>query len=182
MRINYDSINLSNASIQHHITTECSALKIEHKFLSNETAEALRTIRKILEKFPEYGVVDLLALYSPKDVILSIVALSRLQNIVFNQQTDKDTTIHDGGDPIDEQTLNDLAHYAKFAHAAYGWKGLAAFCGRLHFGGDSRALVKRCGIRRRDILMASWHSRANRPVSSVHCSGHFQLHLNMNGC
>jgi len=134
--------------------------KIQNKFLSNETADALKTIVKVMESFPDYGVVDLLGLYSPKDVILSIIALSRLQTSVpsrINANADNFS--------IDSETLHDLAYYAKFAHAAYGWKGLAAFCGRLHLGGDSRALMKRCGIDRRDILMANWHSRANRPVS-----------------
>jgi hypothetical protein len=143
---------------------------MEYKFLSTETAQALRTIRKILESFPEYGVVDLFGLYSPKDVILSIIALSRLQSIVSNQQNAKIKSTDKDNNSIDEETLNDLAYYAKFAHAAYGWKGLAAFCGRLHLGGDSRALVKRCGIHRRDILMANWHSRANRPVSIILCT------------
>lgn len=137
---------------------------MEHKFLSAETANALKTIRKIVESFPEYGVVDLFGLYSPKEVILSILALARLQSVVSSQQP-KNANVNDNDNSIDGETLDDLAHYVKFAHAAYGWKGLAAFCGRLHLGGDSRALVKRCGIRRSDILMAHWHSRANRPVS-----------------
>ena len=131
--------------------------------MSNETADALKTIRKIVEAFPDYGVVDLFGLYSPKDVILSIIALSKLQSVVDSEQSFKDD--HDDDNAIDNNTLDELYHYSKFAHAAYGWKGLAAFCGRLHLGGDSRALVKRCGIRRSDILMANWHSRANRPVS-----------------
>ena len=113
-----------------------------------------------MESFPDYGVVDLLGLYSPKDVILSIIALSRLQTSIPSRI---DANADDFS--IDSETLHDLAYYVKFAHAAYGWKGLAAFCGRLHLGGDSRALMKRCGIDRRDILMANWHSRANRPVS-----------------
>jgi hypothetical protein len=154
-------------------------VKIEHKFLSNETAQAIKTIRKILESFPEYGVVDLLGLYSPKDVILSIISLSRLQRVVeychSRDSSRGSATVNsiDDAIPIKRETLNDLAHYAKVAHAAYGWKGLAAFCGRLHFGGDYRALIKRTGIHRRDILMANWHSRTNRPVS---CYVYF-LHL-----
>lgn len=114
-----------------------------------------------MESLPDYGIVDLLGLFSPKEIIHSIIALSRLQTSVPSRI---DTN---GADDfsIGSETLHDLAYYAKFAHAAYGWKGLAAFCGRLHLGGDSRALMKRCGIDRRDILMANWHSRANRPVS-----------------
>lgn len=147
---------------------------MEHKFLSTETANAVKTIRKVVVSFPEYGVVDLFGLYSPKEVILSIIALARLQSVVSNHhQQQKQQQLKnekDMNNSIDKETLNDLAHYAKFAHAAYGWKGLAAFCGRLHLGGDIRALVKRCGIRRSDILMAQWHSRANRPVSATFTS------------
>ena len=118
-----------------------------------------------MESFPDYGVVDLFGLYSTKDVILSIIALSRLQSVESNYKNVKVESTNERDSPIDIETLNNLAYYAKFAHAAYGWKGLAAFCGRLHLGGDSRALVKRCGITRRDIIMANWHSKANRPVS-----------------
>lgn len=108
-------------------------------------------------------------LYSPKDVILSIIALSKLQSVVSCQKDNKDRSREEDADPIGKETLDELAHYAKFAHAAYGWKGLAAFCGRLHLGGDSRAMMKRCGIHKSDILMANWHSRANRPVSCALC-------------
>jgi len=37
--------------------------QMERKFLSSETANALKTIRNIIEKFPEYGVVDLFGMY-----------------------------------------------------------------------------------------------------------------------
>eukprot|EP00804_Cyclotella_cryptica_P009082 CCRYP_003168-RB/>CCRYP_003168-RB protein AED:0.15 eAED:0.15 QI:21/0.71/0.37/1/0.85/0.75/8/0/938 len=173
--------------------------KMEQKFLSSETAQALGTIRNILESFPEYGVVDLFGLYSPKDVILSVIALSRLQRICDVIQEDGKERKEEYSSSIDEQLINDLAHYVKFAHAAYGWKGrllklpdltflcstvnrwfsshtvlnlsisqgLAAFCGRFHLGGDNRALVKRTGIERRDILMTNWHSKTNRPAFFV---------------
>ena len=72
----------------------------------------------------------MLALYSPKDVILSIVALSRLQNIVSDQQIGKNNT-GCGSGLVDELTLNDLAHYAKFAHAAYGWKVSTSYASSL---------------------------------------------------
>ncbi|KAL3802113.1 hypothetical protein HJC23_010869 [Cyclotella cryptica] len=134
----------------------------------SETAQAIKTIRKILESFPKYGVVDLIGLYLPKDVILSIISLSRVQRVVkyvnSRDSSNANATVDsvDNASPIEREMLDDLARYAKFAHAAYGWKGLAAFCGKLHFGGDYHALMKRTGIHRRDILMANWHSRTNR--------------------
>jgi hypothetical protein len=150
---------------------------MEYKFLSTETARALKTINRVLESFPEYGVVDLLGLYSPKDVILSIIALSRLQRVVefCNDRNSSNENANANSTSISRETLDELAHYATFAHSAYGWKGLAAFCGRFHFGGDNRALVKRTGIRSgRDILMTNWHSKTNRPVSA--CSVQVWLH------
>jgi hypothetical protein len=39
------------------------ASQMERKFLSSETANALKTIRNIIEKFPDYGVVDLFGMY-----------------------------------------------------------------------------------------------------------------------
>lgn len=46
--------------------------KMEQQFLSPETARRIKTIKRILSSFPDYGVVDLFGLYSPKEVILSI--------------------------------------------------------------------------------------------------------------
>jgi hypothetical protein len=36
---------------------------LEQKLVSSETAKAFKTIRGIIESFPEYGVVDLFGLY-----------------------------------------------------------------------------------------------------------------------
>ena len=142
---------------------------MENKFLSEGTRKALKTINKIFESFPDYGVVDLFGLYPPKDVVLSIIALSRLQRVLethanfFDADVDSDT-VAGGGKEMNATLLEELAHYSKMANAAYGWKGVLAFCGRLHFG-DNRALVKRTGIRKQDIILANWHSKVNRPVS-----------------
>ena len=138
--------------------------QMEHKFVSKETATALRTIGNIIDAFPDYGVVDLFAMYSPKDVIWSIVALSRLQRVL---EPDLDDVDEDDSNIItDRQLLEELAHYCSFANAAYGWKGLP-FCGRLHLGGDNHVLIRSTGIRRRDIVATNWHAKANRPVRST---------------
>jgi hypothetical protein len=36
---------------------------MEQKLLSSETAKALKTIRGIIKRFPEYGIVDLFGMY-----------------------------------------------------------------------------------------------------------------------
>jgi len=137
--------------------------KIEQKFLSPETASAVKTIQKTLAAFPDYGVVDLFGLYSPKEVVLSILALSRLQRVLATRKNADDEDKKKNENAIDKSVIEELAYYSIFANVAYGWKGGAAFCGRFHFGND-RALMRRTGIEQHDILMTNWHSRANRPA------------------
>jgi hypothetical protein len=145
--------------------------KMEQQFLSKETARRIKTIKRILVSFPDYGVVDLFGLYSPKEVVLSIVALSRLQHVLEtrnnmsdNDDDDKDTLEKKKNETaIDNDILDELAHYCVFANVAYGWIPGVAFCGRFHFGNE-RALIRRTNIHQRDILMTHWHSRRNRPA------------------
>lgn len=102
--------------------------------------------------------------YSPKDVIKSIVALSKLQHVILESSSSasskKNETII-----VDKQLIQELAHYCKFANAAYGWKGFA-FCGiGWHpFGGNNRMLIRSTGITKHDIITTNWHSKANRPA------------------
>ncbi len=98
---------------------------------------------------------------SPRDVILSIVALSRLQQVL--ETSEQRTSGGSNTNITDKQLLDELAYYCTFANAAYGWKGFA-FCGRLHLGGDYRVLARSTGIDRRDIVTANWRSKANRPA------------------
>ncbi len=102
---------------------------------------------------------------SPKDVIWSFVALSKLQHILQHDTEDDTKNVHHNNDvPLNKKLLEELAHYCSFASAAYGWKGFA-FCGRLHpFGGNYRVLARSTGIDRQDIVTANWHSKANRPA------------------
>ncbi|KAL7530845.1 hypothetical protein ACHAXR_010145, partial [Thalassiosira sp. AJA248-18] len=145
--------------------------QIIQKMVSAETTTAVKTIHNIIEAFPDYGVVDLFGMYSPKDVIWSIVALSRLQHVLESGYEDdtRDFKANDNDDNqrddiiVDKQLFEELAHYCAFANAAYGWKGFA-FCGRLHLGGNNRVLVRSTGIERRDIVITKWHSKANRPA------------------
>ena len=137
--------------------------KTAHNFFSPETARAIKTIKQILAEFPDYGVVDLLGLYSPKEVILSILALSRLQHVIAIRQNKQDEEDRYEENSIDNSTIHELAYYSTFANVAYGWKG-SAFCGRMQLGNNNRALMRRTGIKHQDVLMTNWHSRAHRPA------------------
>ena len=64
----------------------------------------------------------------------------------------------------EKELLSDLAHYAVFANAAYGWKLGFALSGILHLG-DMKALIKKTGVRKEDIVATRWHSRTYLPVS-----------------
>ncbi|KAL7543495.1 hypothetical protein ACHAWF_014294 [Thalassiosira exigua] len=189
------------------------SLQMERKFLSRETAQALETVRAVVAKFPEYGVVDLLGTYrmpcssiscasgnfsntardrhfsgmhpnapkevrcddlrsnyvrrSPKDVIWSIVALSRLQRVSDSTGDERrNVATNAAAAAKDRELLGELVRYCAFANAAYGWKGFW-FTGRWHFGEGDRVLVRSTGIDRRDIVTANWHSKANRPAYYV---------------
>jgi hypothetical protein len=39
---------------------------------------AMKTVRQIIEIFPDHGVIDVFSLYPTKDVIASMLAFSRL--------------------------------------------------------------------------------------------------------
>lgn len=137
--------------------------RIEKKFVSSETSRALRTVKSILDNFAEYGVIDLLSLYSPRDVIASIIALSRLQAVLSDDDIKRKRFGKKKEAEVDEALLDELAHYSHFASVAYGWKG-GLFCGGLQFGRNNRVLSRRTGVKMEDIVQANWHSRANRPA------------------
>jgi len=61
--------------------------EIASKLLSNESAIAVKTIRDIIKNFPEHGVVDVFKEYPTKDVVMAILALSRLQRAVYVSPT-----------------------------------------------------------------------------------------------
>ena len=51
------------------------------RFLSEESASAVRTIRHTLANLEDHhGVIDIFSMYSPRDILLSSLALSRLQS------------------------------------------------------------------------------------------------------
>jgi hypothetical protein len=145
---------------------------------SKESVEVVRTIRSILSNVhTEHGVVDVFGKYRAMDVLSSIVALSRLQRIVVPyersilmernncDQRRHNNDNHDNHNIDDWSLVQELVHYAKYAHAAYGWTLDLALRWKLHFGGNHQALIHLTGIHRDDIVMAEWHAKPpHRPA------------------
>jgi hypothetical protein len=93
--------------------------------------------------------------------VSSILALSRLQRASQYYAEEHQLVAKEFNDP---ELLEKLARYAVFAKAAYGWKMDLAMRGRLHLGGDSKALLKETGIEEEDIIVARWTAKTHRPV------------------
>jgi Lipase (class 3) len=120
---------------------------------------AVRAVRKILSSVDDHGVIDVFAKYRKQDVLLSICALSRLQDAVAVHERRQ----HTFPEVDDKVLLEDLAHYAVYASVVYGWKMHLAFGGGLHLG-DLQVLLRRTGISRDDLLAHEKESKAHRPA------------------
>ena len=161
--------------------------KIADRLLSKESATAVKTIRKIINDFPDHGVVDIFSLYSAKELVAAILALSRLQraaiyateNNILNDDDDEEyissidllsaalgfknnDEINNDEEIYEKSLLADLAHYSIYAHCAYGWK-FGLLSGKLHLG-DKAMLKKKIGIEKKHILSESWTSKTHLPA------------------
>jgi hypothetical protein len=140
--------------------------QLADRLLSEESAIAVKTIRSMLTNMEDHGVVDLFARYSSQDIAASLYALYRLQ------RASKRYEILQGQrkpyrSPEDlHQVLEDLSHYVLYATAAYGWKMDLAFQRKLHLG-DEKALLRKTGIQKEDIIKLSLKSRAHLPVKII---------------
>ena len=69
----------------------------------------MQTIRKIINNFPEHGVVDVFSEYPTKDVVMAILALSRLQRAFYTVNTSSNVgrTIGGNGDEENGNNGND---------------------------------------------------------------------------
>ena len=168
-------------------------MKLATKLLSEETNLAVKNIRSIMTNFPDFGVVDIFAKYPTKDVVASILALSRLQRVnpsflkaFNNEHSDKsgksrtgysDTTSidksggstntlsRDSDEEVEEELLCNLAHYATFANAAYGWK-IGLLSGKLHLS-NLAALTRKTGIHRHNVIATNWSAKTHLPVRKI---------------
>lgn len=103
--------------------------------------------------------------YGLRDILVSMYALSRLQHCanLWDRQS------HDFPQVRDHRLLDNLAHYAVYANAAYGWKMDLAFGGRLHLRGDGdlQTLLRRTRVAAKDVLATKWESKTHKPAYFV---------------
>lgn len=153
------------------------------KLFSRESVEAVKAIKAILsDAHQQHGVVDVFGKYRTYDILAALMALNRLQNaaLVYERTNtnsrSNNNNIEHGQQPSSEilpdceenkALLKDLAHYAVYANAAYGWKMDFAIRWRVHMGGNVQALLRLTGVARDDILLAEWESKTHRPAYFV---------------
>ena len=99
--------------------------------ISGRSRSAILTITEIIRSFEDHGMVDVFGMYPQTQVFLSILAYSGLQKIfeeegLANQYYDIAKPSHGHVENLDEiqnsKLMDELAHYAAYASAAYGWK------------------------------------------------------------
>lgn len=142
---------------------------------SQESMQVIQAIQSILSNFhTEHGVVDVFGKYRTMDVLTSIVAFRRLQRVVIPpERSVMETTARRRRrrttvariDDVDAALVEELAHYANYAHAVYGWTLDLALRWQWHGGGNHQTLIRLTGIHRDDIVRAEWHAQApHRPA------------------
>lgn len=129
--------------------------------LEPESVEAIRTVQDILRKVDDHGVIDVFAKYRNRDVLLSIFALSRLQQVT--QWTASEEHAVEVNDP---ELVEELLHYIRYAAAAYGWKMNMIF-GKGRRIGNQRVIRLMTSIEEADLLAFEWKSRSYRPAYFV---------------
>jgi len=75
--------------------------EIADRFLSKESALAVKTIQQIIDNFPHHGVIDIFSLYPTREVLASIIALSRLQRAALYGAAQLDQSASTSGGAID---------------------------------------------------------------------------------
>jgi Lipase (class 3) len=149
-------------------TFQCSLLQLAIKLFSRESVEAVKTIQSILSDVHEqHGVVDVFGKYRPYDILAAVFALSRLQNaaLIYERRTAGPPSPEIVPDNDENKALlRDLAHYALYANAVYGWKMELAMHFRLHMGGNVQALLRLTGVKRDDIILTKWESKTHQPA------------------
>ena len=79
----------------------------------------MQTIRKIINNFPEHGVVDVFSEYPTKDVVMAILALSRLQRAFYTVNTSSNVGRTIGGNG-DEENGNNNTDWKTYLNGFFG--------------------------------------------------------------
>jgi hypothetical protein len=134
----------------------------------------MTSIRSILRNAQNHhGIVNVFTNRSVTDIVTATIALHRLQTAALQ---------HNAREPSCERLgrrrrrrrrlvvrheaalMRDLAHYAVYAHAAYGWVLDLATRQRLHWG-NAHCLMRQANVHNRsDIVHANWQSQTHRPA------------------
>jgi len=93
--------------------------------MQKDTAQAFKTVIDIVSRFSDHGVVDVFSLFPARDVMSSILALSRLQHASLYYQ-EQEGIVNEHSSPGRNGTdttvlpnlelLRDLARYSVFAN------------------------------------------------------------------
>jgi len=155
--------------------------ELTSKLVSDETSNAFTNIAQIIRESGDHGVVDIFKLYSKREVLSSMIALSRLQKVCINS-SDTEYCINSSGTKrtgqqyknlsftpsptkaqLDDRLLSELAHYSAYANAAYGWKGGLALSGKFYLG-DLQTLIDKTGVKKNDVIDYDWTAVTHRPA------------------
>jgi hypothetical protein len=131
------------------------------RLLSEETAGAVQKIREILGKAYDDGITDVFTKNRPAELWASIYALSRLQHAAFRCEAHMRQR-HPRDFPktvVDPDLLENLAHYAVYANAAYGSIMDVAFGGGFHLRDNLQNLLLRTRTPRGDLIAVQWDAK-----------------------
>lgn len=107
-------------------------------------------------------MVDVFSKYKKVDVALSMLALGRLQ------ERQRQFTNYSAFPLVDDddELIEDLARYAVFSNAAYGWKMELAFGSRFNSSGhpDLHTVMRKTNIAEDDVIASKWEARAHKPA------------------
>ena len=157
-------------TFSHHTIHSLSFLifyftQLAERFLSSESLEAVKSVQDILRSVEDHGVeVDVFRRHRKRDLIASIYALAKLQSACQHLRQSRQEEI---GDTVSNDLLKELAYFAKFSTAAYGWTLELATRGAAHRGDSTRALCTRTGVSEDDIVLEEWDSQPNRPATYI---------------
>eukprot|EP00542_Grammatophora_oceanica_P002584 CAMPEP_0194070340 /NCGR_PEP_ID=MMETSP0009_2-20130614/88130_1 /TAXON_ID=210454 /ORGANISM="Grammatophora oceanica, Strain CCMP 410" /LENGTH=615 /DNA_ID=CAMNT_0038723605 /DNA_START=271 /DNA_END=2118 /DNA_ORIENTATION=+ len=155
------------------------------RLLSPESARAVKSVRSVITQLSSHhGVENVFRKYPPKDLVYAILALGKLQRAAeqyrkiedldyyYPQKVDstskrkRSTRIKKSSsfkEFKDMELLKEIAYFAVYANAAYGWTLDLALSGRVNLG-DLETLLKRTGLKEEEVIAAEWESKTHRPA------------------